>query len=117
MLFMYSKKKTRLYISSLVENPTLSYPSYYLLSQSMHDNEMLHDALIALHCASFDCYTTPTSYDQLFCMLYGRGFPIFKEHYVVGYFGGKLFYLEPNGWRAMAVTEDIFVMEHWLIYR
>ncbi len=32
---MYQKKKERLYISELLDDPSVTYPSYYALSTSM----------------------------------------------------------------------------------
>jgi len=55
---MFKNKKERLYISDLLEDPALTYPGYYILSQAMLKNEMLLSALESLH--SFDLkYNTP----------------------------------------------------------
>ena len=120
LLFFYNsamiqKKKERLYIAELVSDPAVSYPSYYTLSVSMHQNEMLQTALIALHTFDFAYYEKAKSYEDIFAMLHSGMFPIYKEKYVVGYFGGKMMYLEPNGWKGMPATEDIFKIEHWLV--
>lgn len=112
---MYQKKKERLYISELLENPSVSYPSYYLLSMTMHKNEILHSAIIALHSFDFSYYDTAKSYNEIFAMLCSGTFPIYKEKYIVGYFGNKMMYLESNGWKGMPSTEDIFKMENWLV--
>ena len=112
---MYQKKKEKLYISELIENSAVAYPSYYILSTSMHDNEMLHAALIALHSFDFTYYETAKSYEDIFAMFNSGTFPIYKEKYIVGYFGNKMMYLEPNGWKGMPSTEEIFKMENWLV--
>ncbi|MDQ7085656.1 MAG: hypothetical protein Q9M36_12415 [Sulfurovum sp.] len=112
---MYSKKKTRLYICELLEDPAVSYPSYYSLSSTMHSNEMLHCAIIALHSFDFEYYEIAKSYEDIFAMLDSGTFPIYKEKYIVGYFGNKLMYLESNGWKGMPSTQDLFKMENWLV--
>ena len=113
---MYQKKKERLYITTLLEDPAVSYPSYYTLSSQMFKNEILHDAIVSLHSFEFSYYTSPKSYDDIFSMLHSGSFPIYKEKYIVGYFGNKLMYLEPAGWKGMPSTEDIFKLEHWLVF-
>jgi len=112
---MYQKKKERLYICDLLENPSVPYPSYYVLSTSMHKNEMLQGAIIALHSFDFSYYETAKSHEDLFAMFHSGTFPIYKEKYLVGYFGNKMMYLESNGWKGMPSTEDIFKMENWLV--
>jgi hypothetical protein len=112
---MYKKKKEKLYISELLDSPAVAYPAYYVLSLSMLKNEMLHSALIALHSFDFSYYEVAKSFDDIFAMLHSGMFPIYKEKYIVGYFGNKMMYLESNGWRGMPATEDIFKIEHWLV--
>ncbi len=112
---MYQKKKERLYICDLLENPPVPYPSYYILSTSMHKNEMLQTALMSLHSFDFSYYETAKSHEDLFAMFHSGTFPIYKEKYIVGYFGNKMMYLESNGWKGMPSTEDIFKMENWLV--
>ena len=112
---MYNQKKERLYISELLTDPAVTYPAYYVLSPSMHKNEILHTALIALHSFDFSYYETPVKYEDIFAMFYAGTFPIYKEKYIVGYFGNKMMYLESNGWKSMPVTEEIFKMENWLV--
>ncbi len=112
---MYPKKKERLYITDLIEEPAMPYPAYYLLSQAMHRNEMLQSALIALHSYDFSHYTTPQSFEKIFATLQSGSFAIFKEYYIVGYFGGKMMYLEPSGWRSLPATEALFRLENWLV--
>ena len=112
---MYSKKKEKLYVTELLDNPSVAYPAYYSLSYSMHKNEMLHTALIALHSFEFSYYEVPKSYGDIFAMFHSGTFPIYKEKYIIGYFGNKMMYLESVGWKGLPATEDIFNMENWLI--
>lgn len=112
---MYQKKKERLYVSDLLANPAVTYPAYYVLSLNMHKNEMLHAALISLHSFDFTYYEIAKSYEDIFAMFHSGTFPIYKEKYIVGYFGNKMMYLESNGWKGMPSTEDIFKMEYWLV--
>ena len=79
---MYNKKKERYYISDLLDNPAVPYPSYYVLSMSMHKNEMLQTALLALHSFDFSYYETPKNYDDIFAMFSSGTFPIYKEKYL-----------------------------------
>jgi len=112
---MKLKKKDRLYISELMEDPAVTYPSYYVLSNSMLKNDMLRGAIIDLHSYSLGFYESPRSHDDIFAMFANGSFPIYKEKYIVGYFGGKMMYLESYGWKAMPVTQDIFCMTNWLV--
>lgn len=109
------RKKEKLYISDLVKNPSITYPSYYSLSQSMLKNENLLSTIEALHSFNFKFFNTPKSYNEIFVSLSSGSFAIYKENYIVGYFGDKLMYLEPNGWKSMKVTKDVFNMDNWLI--
>ena len=86
---MYNKKKERLYICDLLDNPAVPYPSYYVLSSSMNNNEMLQTALIALHSFDFSYYERAKSYEDIFAMFHSGTFPIYKEKYIVGYFGNN----------------------------
>ena len=112
---MYQKKKEKLWVCDLVDDPAVSYPAYYILSLSTHKNEMLHSALIALHSFDFSYYENAKVYEDIFAMFNSGTFPIYKEKYIVGYFGNKMMYLESNGWKGMPSTEDIFKMENWLV--
>jgi len=114
-LLMYQKKKERFYISDILEDPAVTYPSYYILSSSMSKNEMLHTALIALHSFDFSYYETAKGYGDIFAMFHSGTFAIYKEKYVVGYFGNKMMYLESNGWKGLPATEDVFTLEYWLV--
>ncbi len=109
------KKKEKLYIKDLLPNPALEYPGYYILSAYLAKNELLQSTLIALHSFEFSNYKNPESYDEIFAMVKKGQFSIYKEKYAVGYFGGKLMYLEPYGWKAMPVTKDLFDLNNWLI--
>ena len=113
---MYNKQKEKLFISTLLDDPAVSYPAYYLLSYSTHKNEMLHSALIALHSYDFSYYEHPKTFDDIFAMFQSGTFPIYKEKYIIGYYGNKMMYLESNGWKSMPSTEDIFKIEHWLVH-
>ena len=110
------RKKERLYISDFIDEPVVNYPSYYLLSHSMSKNEMLLAALEAIHRMDFDFYTNPKSSDDIFALLESGQFPVFKERYAVGYFGGRVMYLESSGWKSMPMTKDAFLMENWLVF-
>jgi hypothetical protein len=112
---MYKSKKERLYIKDILPNPAISFPAYYILSQSLLKNELLQQSLIDIHSFEFDNYNAPKSFDEIFNSLSSGLFPIYKEKYAVGLFGGKLMYLESHGWRAMPCTKDIFMLENWLI--
>jgi hypothetical protein len=108
-------KKERLYIHTLIDEPIVNYPAYYLLSSYQHTNEGLRDTIIALHTASFDDYGSATNHYEIFDKVMMGQFVIYKQTYIVGYFGGKLMYLASDGWHAMVITQGIFEMEHWLI--
>ncbi|MCH9814109.1 MAG: hypothetical protein K0U47_09230 [Epsilonproteobacteria bacterium] len=112
---MYQKRKERLYITDIMEDPPISYPMYYTLSTALKDNEMLHESLFAIHLSEFERYETPLNSVALFNALASGVFPIYKEQYVVGSFGGKLMYLEASGWKSLGVTEGIFDMHNWLV--
>ncbi|HIP47258.1 MAG TPA: hypothetical protein EYG95_06845 [Campylobacterales bacterium] len=114
-LAMYGKKKEKLYVYDLVENPAITYPMYYSVSGALCENDMFHDALIALHMVDFQNFLVPSQGAEIFATLRAGGFVIYKEQYVVGFFGGKLMYLESSGWKGLQATEDIFVMENWLV--
>jgi len=113
---MSMKKKERLYICDIMDEPIVTYPAYYLLSKSMHANEMLHTSLEAIHQVELEMYHHPKEYDEIFTLLHSGGFPIYKEHYVVGFFGGRVMYLESAGWKTMPMTQELFLMENWLVF-
>lgn len=112
---MYQAKKEKLYISDLIHDPAMPYPAYYTLSTSLHQNEMLHAALMALHSFDLSDYQKAKNHQEIFNMLHSGSFPIFKEKYVIGYFGNKMMYLESNGWKALSATQEIFKLGNWLV--
>jgi hypothetical protein len=112
---MYQKKKERLYVSELLEDPAVSYPSYYVLSQSMYNNEILRSTITALHSFDFAFYERPKSFKDIFAMLHSGSFPIYKEKYIIGYFSNKMMYLEASGWKGLPATEELFDLENWLV--
>jgi hypothetical protein len=109
------KKKERLYVSDIVDTPVITYPAWYTLSAYLKENEMLHDTLRAIHNCDFEYYEVPASYDAVFAALESGRFPIYKEKYATGYFGGKVMYLESNGWKSMPVTRELFALDNWLV--
>jgi hypothetical protein len=112
---MYQKKKERLYISDLLEDPAVAYPSYYTLSPAMYHNEVLRSTITLLHSFDFAFYEIPKSFKDIFMMLHSGSFPIYKEKYIIGFFGHKMMYLEPSGWKGLPATEEIFDLENWLV--
>ena len=112
---MFNAKKERLYISDLLDNPAITYPSYYVLSSSSAKNEFLQSAIISLHSFDFSNHHTPKDYKEIFDTFNYGGFAIYKENYIVGFFGNKMMHLESNGWSKMVVNVDIFVMDNWLV--
>jgi methylphosphotriester-DNA--protein-cysteine methyltransferase len=112
---MYRNKKEKLLLSDLIDDPPISYPAYYQVSHAMMHNERLHDAIRAVHGLAFEQYANPSNHHKLFEVLHSGGFAIFKERYVVGYFGERMMYLEAQGWRALPASEAIFGLEHWMI--
>jgi hypothetical protein len=112
---MRTAKKERLYISQLIEDPALTYPTYYTLSKYQHQNEFLQDAIISIHSANLSNYKQPKQVDELFLAFKSGRFAIYKEYYIVGFFGGKVMFLEPYGWKSMGMNEGIFDMRNWLV--
>jgi len=112
---MYKKKKERLYVYDILADPAITYPMYYNVSKALHEDEIFHDTLVAVHMADFSHYEQPKDGTCIFAAINQGGFVIYKEQYVVGFFGGKLMYLESAGWKGLQATEDIFVMENWLV--
>jgi hypothetical protein len=76
---------------------------------------MLQESIIAVGSLNFHNYTIPKDYHQIFKAIDCGVYPIYKQKYILSQFGGKLMYLEPNGWRAMPLMIDSFVMENWLV--
>jgi len=112
---VFMRKKVRLYIADIMEEPHLPYPAYYLLTPAMIENELLHSALTALHMLDFRYYTTPNTHEDIFKTFDAGAFAVYKERYVVGCFGGRLMYLESTGWRTMPVTQEVYELEQWLL--
>ncbi len=112
---MQLRKKERLYVTDLVEEPLMPHPAWYMLSYTQRNNEMLHDAIIALHTFTFEHYTLPETFEMIFEAFDRGGFAIYKERYIVGYFGGKMMYLEAQGWKTMPVTRELFSLDNWLV--
>ncbi len=88
---------------------------YYIVSNSLKNNELLHESLRTVHLSEFDNVQTPIDAKEIFASINSGAFPIYKEQYVVGEFGGKLMYLESAGWKSLQVTEDIFDLNQWLV--
>jgi len=109
------RKRERLYISDIIDNPAIVYPAYYILSKSLINNEILHSTLEAIHQYEFSYYRIPKDYKEIFNILNSGNFVIYKERYAIGYFGGRVMYLESHGWKSMNATEDAFNLENWLI--
>lgn len=112
---MYRKKKEKLYVKDLLDAPVITYPAYYSVSSSMLNNDYLHSAIITLHSMDFHHYGVPERYEKIFEAFSSGAFAIYKEQYIVGYFGDKMMYLEANGWHAMPATIGLFSLEHWLV--
>ena len=112
---MRFNKKEKLCLESIMADPVITYPACYQLSRAQIGNEMLHDAIRALHMVDFQHYERPDSFEALFSALRSGRFAIYKEGYVVGYFGEKLMYLQPQGWKSLPAGYDIFMLENWLI--
>jgi hypothetical protein len=112
---MFKKKKERIYITELIKDPPISYPMYYTVSSTLIENEMLLDTLKAIHLCDFGMYKNPKNASEIFTSLNMGAFPIYKEQYAIGYFGGKLMYLDASGWKSVMVTEGIFDLTNWLI--
>jgi len=112
---MYNRKKERIYITDLIQDPPITYPMYYTVSSSLKNNDIFLDTLKAIHLSDFSNYKTPKSSSYIFEVFSYGAFAIYKEQYIVGYFGGKLMYLESAGWKSLSVTEDIFDMDQWLV--
>ncbi len=112
---MYKKKKERLYICDIIEDPPTIYPMYYIVSDTLKNNEMLIESLKAMHLSEFQDYKIPNDAKEIFEAINLGVFPIYKEQYVVGEFGGRLMYLESSGWKSLQVTKSIFDLNQWLV--
>ena len=107
--------KVRLYVSDVVKDVAISFPAYYTISPYLAKNEAFLDALQALHSVDFSHYQEPKEFEELFNALKSGYFAIYKEKYIIGLFGGRLMYLESNGWKSLTPTEDIFKVENYLV--
>jgi hypothetical protein len=108
-------KKERLYLYEFLDDPVISYPAWYLLSPKLHRDERLRETLKAIHSMDFSAYIRPEKFDDLFASLSAGLYPIFREKYAIGYFGGKVMFLESGGWKAMPLSREAFELENWLI--
>jgi len=112
---MFKKKKERLYITELIEDPPISYPMYYTVSSALIENEFLLETLKAIHLCDFQMLKNPKDASEIFSAINMGMFPIYKEQYAIGFFGGKLMYLDASGWKSVAVTSGVFELQNWLI--
>ncbi|WP_457607137.1 hypothetical protein [Nitratifractor sp.] len=108
-------KKERLYLHELLDDPVVSYPAWYLLSPKLHRDENLRESIRALHSLRFEPYTPPDSPADLFAAFRAGLYPIYRERYVAGYFGGRVMLLESGGWKSLPLSEEAMAMESWLI--
>jgi len=108
-------KKERLYLYDLLDDPVISYPAWYLLSPKLHRDENLRESLKAVHSLEFSPYTHPENFDELFAAYAAGLYPIFREKYITGYFGGRVMFLESAGWKAMPMNRETIELEQWLI--
>jgi len=108
-------KKERLYLYDLLDDPVIFYPAWYLLSPKLHRDENLRESLRAIHAMEFVPYTHPESFEDLFAAFAAGLYPIFREKYATGYFGGRVMTLESGGWRAMPMSREAVELAHWLI--
>lgn len=108
-------KKLRLYLHELLDDPVVSYPAWYLLSPKLHRDENLRETLRKIHAMEFDSLAHPAEPSEIFSALRRRSYPIYLEKYAVGYFGGRVMYLESGGWKSMPLSEEAFEMANWLL--
>jgi hypothetical protein len=108
-------KKEKIYITELMENPQVTYPMTYTVSSIMAKCDELKDALVSIHSFDFSGYVNPSSWFDIYKSIDNRAFVIYKERYAVSEFGGRLMYLEGNGWSSLNVTRDSFDMRFWLV--
>ena len=108
-------KKERLYLYDLLEDPALSYPAWYLLSPKLHRDDNLRETLKAIHAIDFDPYRHPENSSELFSAFRMGLYPIYKERYAAGNFGGRVMILEGKGWKSLSFSEEACHLENWLI--
>ena len=107
--------KRDLVVSELMESPVVIYPPRYRVSSRLYEDELLHESIRAVHMCAFEMLEHPESFDALFGSYRSGCYPIYKERYVTAYFGGKIMYLQMQGWKSLPATEDIFQLANWLI--
>ena len=108
-------KKLRLYLHELLEDPVVTYPAWYLLSPRLHRDENLRETLRSIHRMDFSAYAHPAEPSEIFSTLRAGTYPVYLEKYAVGYFGGRVMYLESGGWKSMPLSEEAFDMHNWLL--
>ena len=108
-------KKLRLYLHELLDDPAVHYPAWYLLSPKLHRDENLREALRALHRMDFDGYEHPGELPEIFSAFRMGQYPIYRERFVAGYFGGRVMLLESSGWKTLPFSEEGCDPENWLI--
>ena len=108
-------KKERLYLYEFLEDPVVSYPAWYLLSPKLHRDENLRETLKAIHSVTFEHYTHPANVSELFSAFRSGFYPIYRERYAAGNFGGRVMILEGKGWKSLPFSEETCKTENWLI--
>jgi len=108
-------KKEKIYITELIENPQVTYPMTYTVSCVLAKSEALKEALVSIHTYSFVNYCQPINHNEIYKAIDNGSFVIYKERYAVSEFGGRLMYLEGNGWSSLNVTRDSMDMRFWLV--
>lgn len=108
-------KKEKIYITDLIENPQVTYPMTYTVSAALAKSDELKDALVSIHSYDFVNYKQPKDHMAIYRAIDNGSFVIYKERYVVGEFGGRLMYLEGNGWSSLNLTRDSLDMRFWLV--
>ncbi len=108
-------KKERLYLYDFLEEPVVNYPAWYLLSPKLYRDENLRESLRAIHRMEFSPYSCPRSFDELFAAFRSGLYPIYRERYAAGYFGGRVMLLESGGWKSLPLSEEAIVLGNWLI--
>ena len=108
-------KKERLYLYDLLEDSIVAYPAWYLLSPKLHHDENLRETLKAIHSLTFEPYTHPRTPSELFSAFRSGIYPVYRERYAAGNFGGRVMILEGRGWKSLPFSEEACHLENWLI--
>lgn len=108
-------KKEKIYITELIDNPQVTYPMTYTVSCVLAKSDSLRDALMSIHSYDFVNYKQPKDHIEVYRAIDSGYFAIYKERYAVSEFGGRLMYLEGNGWSSLNLTRDSIDMRFWLI--